>query len=546
MVFLRRCVHRAVLLLGSSVLLCSSLAHAATITGTVKGPDGATFRGAFVAAQNAKANITVSVLSDPQGHYRIDNLPAGEYQLSIRAVGYKADPRTGMTLTANQNTSADFSIQKDVVGWSDVSSYQGKLFLPPGKERDFLIQRCSICHFFQNRMVPLKLDADGWNARVQYMQALGVGGNITEQQRTDISSYLARAFGPHPVLPKSPADIPGYKDTLRSFSDAALKIVYVEYDMPAPHYMPFSAAPDKTGHVWIPNHGPTNKITRLDPSTGEMQDFRVPYTGAALIHSAVPAPDGTVWFTESGRSHSLGRWDPVTQKITEYQDDPGPISFHDPGATGGSPAEFYGGGQKHTTRVDANGNVWTSGVPLTKFDPKTGKYTHFPEAAVTYDVKVSPNGDVWFTFPDANKIGRVAAKTLKVTMWSMPTPNIYPRRMEIDHDGMIWIGEAGFPFSVGKMARFDPKTETFKEYPLPGPDPSPYAMGFDADGYLWYDSHYMDTINRFDTKTGQVTEYPFPHSEIMMREFFRDAQGHMWYGSDTNNKVGYFYLAGQK
>lgn len=108
------------------------------------------------------------------------------------------------------------------------------------------------------------------------------------------------------------------------------------------------------------------------------------------------------------------------------------------------------------------------------------------------------------------------------------------------------VGEAGFPISVGKMARFDPRTETFKEYPLPGPDPSPYALGFDAGGYLWYTSLYMDTVNRFDTRTGKVTEYPFPHPEMTMRELLRDAQGRMWYGSNPNNKVGYFYLAGQK
>jgi hypothetical protein len=42
-----------------------------------------------------------------------------------------------------------------------------------------------------------------------------------------------------------------------------------------------------------------------------------------------------------------------------------------------------------------------------------------------------------------------------------------------------------------------------------------------------------------------VTEYPFPHAEITSREYFLDAQGRMWYATPSNNKVGYFYLAGQ-
>jgi hypothetical protein len=56
------------------------IAHGATVTGTVKGPDGASFRGAFVQAQNLNTKIMVSVLTDKDGRYRIENLPAGQYQ----------------------------------------------------------------------------------------------------------------------------------------------------------------------------------------------------------------------------------------------------------------------------------------------------------------------------------------------------------------------------------------------------------------------------------------------------------------------------------
>jgi virginiamycin B lyase len=288
----------------------------------------------------------------------------------------------------------------------------------------------------------------------------------------------------------------------------------VEYDMPGPNLMPFSAAPDKDGHMWIPNFGPANKITRLDPQTGEMQDFSVPHIGTASVHSAVPGPDGAVWLTEQG-SNKLGRWDPSTQKITEYQDQ------YLPGKEG-----IGEGGSKHTARLDRSGNVWASGSPLTKFDPETRKFTRFEEVANAYDVKPDSNGDVWFTSPGTNTIGKVDGKTMKVTQWASPTPNAAPRRLEIGPDGMIWTGE----FNAGKMARFDPKTESFQEYPLPGPDPTPYALGFDAEGYLWYDSHRMDVIGRFDPKTGKVTEYPFPHAELAMREFFRDSQKRMWWG----------------
>src|SRR5271169_7230292 len=98
-------------LLGLTVFI-SCACYGAKITGTVKGADGAPFQGAFVEAQNAKTKITVIVLSDSQGRYRIPDLAAGDYRVQIRAVGYRADPSSGVTLTSDQNASFNFSLQK--------------------------------------------------------------------------------------------------------------------------------------------------------------------------------------------------------------------------------------------------------------------------------------------------------------------------------------------------------------------------------------------------------------------------------------------------
>src|SRR5437899_7306333 len=104
------------------VALTVSLASpvfSATITGNVKGPDGKSFMGAFVVAENTQNKMTVSVLSDVQGRYHIDNLPAATYSVEITAIGYKSDPRTGVRLTGDQKASFDFSLQPGTVRWSD-------------------------------------------------------------------------------------------------------------------------------------------------------------------------------------------------------------------------------------------------------------------------------------------------------------------------------------------------------------------------------------------------------------------------------------------
>ena len=507
--------------------------YGATILGTVRGPEGKPLKAVFVEAQDIKTRITVIALSDDQGRYRLEKLRAGEYRVQIRATGYRADPRSGVNLVADQNISIDFTLQTGLVGWNEISIYQGRELLPASSGKDTLFSSCMICHGFQSRMASVKRDEEGWKDRVDYMReiahfSLANGGHFTDEKATDLASYLTTVFGPDSSLPKSPEGLPGYKGTLRPLSNEGTDIVYVEYDLPGMNRLPFSAAPDENGFVWIPNFGPANKITRLDPQSGEFRDFKVGNVGNAAIHSAFPGPDGSVWLGEQA-SNKLGKWDPTTQEITEYQD------AYLPGKEG-----ITNGGCKHTVRFDPDGNVWSSGDPLSRFDPKTGKFTDFwKEVGSTYAIVTDAEGNIWFTTLGTYRIGKIDYKTLQVKIWDPPTKSSYPRRLAIDSDGAVWSGE----YNAGKITRFDPETETFKEFQLPGPAPTPYALGIDKDHNIWYSSYLMDVVGRLDPKTGKVTEYPFPHAENTMRELFLDAQGRMWYGSPANGKVGYFFVA---
>src|SRR5262245_58534487 len=79
----------------------TSSALAATISGSLLGPDGKPFMGAFVVAENIQSKMTVNVLSNEQGRYRIGNLPAATYKVHIFAAGYAADARNDVRLAAN-------------------------------------------------------------------------------------------------------------------------------------------------------------------------------------------------------------------------------------------------------------------------------------------------------------------------------------------------------------------------------------------------------------------------------------------------------------
>src|SRR5262249_8668019 len=156
----------------------------ATITGNVRGPDGTPFMGAFVVAENAKNKVTVNVLSDSQGRYHIYSLPADTYTVKITVIGYTSAPRTGVQLTAAQKVSIDFALQKAIVRWSDLNTYQGIQLLPKTKSHDLskayqdaFFTGCLIsCHSFQKRMASTTRNEEGWRAAVKYMRDEIMGG----------------------------------------------------------------------------------------------------------------------------------------------------------------------------------------------------------------------------------------------------------------------------------------------------------------------------------------------------------------------------------
>ncbi len=524
-------VARGVLAALPLAAVMSATALGASIVGTVTGPDGKPFMGAFVAAENPKSRMTVHVLSDAQGRYRFDNLPGATYTVRSETIGYKSDPRGSIALTADATASLDLALQKTPVRWSDLSTYQGRQLLPKTASHDlsykdsFFTTCFQSCHSFQKRMATQSLDLDGWRARVRYMSDVMLEGRrLNDAGVEDFASYLDTLFGKLSPKPGSPEELPQYKSLVRPASAAATNIVYVEYDFAADDGMgPWSAVEDKDGKFWIPYYGRGNKVVRLDPDTGEQTPFPLPFSehAAAGIHSVIPSADGTIWFTEVAAGR-IGQLDPSTGKVTEHQNPPLPNGRRT---------------TAHTVRVDEAGRVWASGGPaISMFDPKYERFTHY-DLGGTYGNEVGQNGDQWFTsFVEDGPIARVT-KDGVLSKFYPPTKG-KPQRLQVDADGTVWFTER----RGGKIGHFDPKTETFKEYPLPGPEPSPYAIGIDRNHMIWYSSHEQDTLGRLDPRTGEVAEYPYPHSEISMREFFVDSKGRMWYASSVNNKIGYFYL----
>ncbi len=524
-------------------------AAAGVISGTIKGPDGAPFRGGFVRAENLKTRSTMFVLSDKQGRYVLDNLAPGTYAVEASSTGYRAEParRSDVQVADAQPVSLDFAMQKRKVLWSQLTKYQAGKLLPDGPGKDVLLGQCMNCHGF-GKIGQFRTDYDGWMAAIDRMRQQA-GANVKPEVADQVAKYLASVLGPDGSLPASPSDLPAYQEIKQEhdyFSDEALNLVYVDYELTRdPKDRPGAAHEDKQGNIWAEARG---GLIRLNDKTGEVKVWRLPDANA-FIHEALPTDDGSVWITEEAKS-VMARFNPKTETFDEFPNNykgpypaqhepnaPWPQFANDPGFQNGSP-------RMHTAAIDHQGNIWVSGRPLQKLDVKTGKYTNFPEAPDTYGIDVDHQGNVWFAeynSRDYFKIGMVDPRTNQVKKWSTPD-NGRPRRLKVAPDGTIWFAA----YFNGYIARFDPKTEKFTTYKLPGPMPTPYGLEVDHTGNVWYTSMYTDVTGHIDVKTGKIVEYPSPYGERGDRDLDEDAEGRIWYGAQPYFKVGYFYVRDSK
>jgi len=531
-------------------MIAASLGYAApggTISGTIKREDGAAFRAAFVRAQNLKTKMTMMVLSDNRGNYSTDQLPAGNYEVWATSMGYKSDParRSDITVADGKTAEVSFLMKKSAPHWNQLTKYQAGILLPDLKGKNVVLQECFNCHAM-SRLGVMGQDREAWLGAIEHMRQVGVA-EIDPKIGDQVADYLDKVFGPDAETPESPAQLPQYQSVKQEsdyFSDDALRIVYVDYQLTGePKDRPGSGKQDKDGNIWMEMGG---GLTRLNPTTGEIHSWRLPDSTRPFIHEILPTPDGSVWLTIE-KQNALAKFDPRTEKFEVFTGKyDGPWAEEEEANAPWPSMKFTTGDQtgaprRHTAVVDHQGNIWSSGRPLSKFDVETKKYTFFTEVPDTYGITVDKDGNVWFAeFNSRNhhSIGKVDVKTNQITKYAPPNPETRPRRLKIDSKGMVWFGD----YFGGNLTRFDPNDKTFKEFKLPGPMPTPYGIGIDHNDNIWYASMYTDVIGKLDPKSGKVIEYPTPYGERGTRDMFADSGNRMWYGAQPYGKVGYVYL----
>ncbi len=98
-----------------AALVCSAPLFAqltsGNIQGTVYDQSGAILPGANIVAKNVATGVENSTVSTSSGEYRIENLLAGKYSVTVNASGFTKSVINGITVDINQTVTANVTVQ---------------------------------------------------------------------------------------------------------------------------------------------------------------------------------------------------------------------------------------------------------------------------------------------------------------------------------------------------------------------------------------------------------------------------------------------------
>jgi hypothetical protein len=103
-------VNRALLLVVFAVACAPAQSVRGTILGTVTDPSGGVVRRAKVTAREVSTGLTRSERTNDQGEYSSPQLPAGHYDISAEAPGFKTTDRTGIELRVDDRLPVDMTL----------------------------------------------------------------------------------------------------------------------------------------------------------------------------------------------------------------------------------------------------------------------------------------------------------------------------------------------------------------------------------------------------------------------------------------------------
>lgn len=315
---------------------------------------------------------------------------------------------------------------------------------------------------------------------------------------------------------------PRYPTAARSGQVEELKVAIHEWAVPTKAAHPHDPAVGADGALWFTEQM-TNKLGRLDPTTGQFKEYPLAEGKNSGPHGLVADRDGNIWFTANFGGY-IGKLDPRTGKVTEYK----------------MPSEKAD--DPHTAVFDAHGILWFTvqgGNMVGRLDPKSGKIDlqEVPtESALPYGIQINSTGVPVFCELGTNKMASIDPATRKITEYPLPE-SARPRRLAIASDDAVYFTD----FKSGRLGKLHTATGTVKMYDSPGgPESHPYGIAITPDGMVWYSESGVkpNTIVRFNPKTETFARANIPSGGGVVRNMAATPDGRIYIACSGVDKVG--------
>lgn len=502
--------------------------------------------GVLVSAKQAGSTITTTVVSDETGRYRFprNKLGSGQYTLRIRAIGYDLDGSATVEVGEKSPATADLKLIKTKDLTLQLSNAEWLTSIPGSEAQKAPMLNCLQCHTLE-RIVKSKHDTD------QFMQVIERMGNYANQSfplhpQKRLAQRLVEEHGE--ALQRSRHAFAEFLaginlssgsgfayplQTLPRTKGRSTRVIITEYDLPRRTMQPHDVVLDAEGIAWFSDFG-EQTLGRLDPKTGKVSEYAVPVLKQGFPTGALgmqPDPQGNLWLGMMFQG-GIAKFDRATEKFQTWS----------------IPPEF----NKDMTQINmaapqrstVDGKVWTQNngfAVIHRVDLKTGDVETFQpfkdakpgEAHNIYDVIPDSHNNAYFTDFFQEHIGRIDAKTGKITLYPTPTHHSAPRRGQMDSQDRLWFGE----YRSNRIGMFDTRTEKFQEWEVPSPYSTPYDVVLDKNGEAWTGSMTSDRVVRLDPKSGQMTEYPLPRSTNIRRVFVDNSTNPVTFWVGNNNSA---------
>jgi streptogramin lyase len=518
----------------------------AALTGVVTSAEEGAMEGVLVSAKKNGTNITITVVTDAQGRYRFPRakIDAGQYAMRIRAAGYDLTGRVTAEVAAHQPTSLDLNLRKAQDLAAQLTNGEWIASMTGTEQQKKTLLGCVGCHTIE-RIARSTYDTEGFLTTVQRMGTYAnqstplrpqkrlttrdtdlVGEDQIKVQRAQ-AQWLATVNQSHGS---------GWDYPLKTFprpSGRATQVIMTEYDLPRPTIEPHDVILDASGIAWYSNFG-EQSIGKLDPKTGKVTEYPVPEPKKGSpqgLLSLRADKEGNLW---AGMMYqgAIMKFEPKTEKMQVWSLPP-ELNRANSQVNMTSPMT-----------LDVDGKIWTqnNGVGgVHRVDLKTGTWETWepfkasPVGHNIYDVIGDSKNNVFFTDIGKEHIGRIDAKTGKITLHETPTKASGPRRAVMDEQDRLWFAQ----YRGNKIGVFDTKTEKFQEWPMTVPWTQPYDVALDKNGEVWTGSMINDRIVRLDPKTGKTVDYLLPRFTNIRRVYVDNttARPTFWVGSNHGASI---------